>query len=115
MSFYIKSFRVSPRALNLNDAVPDGTSFSFETEIVCRKNSNHDTYFFTYSVNDKIIAERSVNCTQADEDNVISDSVNVVSDNWGNGVQLNVALTVSVIQESSGAQLDSVSSTWVAA
>ena len=113
MSFYIKSFGITPRALEMKNAIPDGTPFSIETEIVCRKNSNHDAYYFTYYVGEKVIAESSMNCSQADEDHVIKDSLNITSDRWGNGAQSNIAVKVSVIQESSGAQLDNITSTWI--
>lgn len=113
MAFYIKSFKVTPQALEMKNAIPNGTPFSIETGIVCRKNTFQDKYYFKYSVNGKVIAESSNTCNQADEDNIIKNTVKINSDKWGFGSKSNVEVKVSVVQDSSGAELDHSALTWV--
>ncbi len=113
MSFYIKSFRLMPQALEKKNALPNKTAFTIATDIVCRKHSNHDKYNFTYYAGEKVIAISSKDCSHADENHVLIDSIEVVSDNWGGGKSMNVPVTVIVIQESSGATINNETTTWV--
>lgn len=113
MSFYIRSFRLMPQALEKGGAIQDNTTFTFATDIVCRKHSNHDNYTFKYYVGEKLIAESLKDCSYADENHVINDSIDVASNGWGNGKKVKIPITVLVIQESSGATLNNETSTWV--
>ena len=113
MSFYIRSFRLMPQALEKKEAVPNNTTFTLATDIVCRKHSNHDKYIFKYYAGEKLIAESLKDCSYADENHTINDSIDITSDNWGNGKKIKIPITVLVIQESSGATLNNETTTWV--
>ncbi len=113
MSFFIKSFRLKPQASNKNEALPNNTTFTVSTDIVCRKHFPHDKYIFKYFAGEKLIAESLKDCSFADENHSINDSITVASHNWGKGKKIKIHVSVLVIQESSGASLNNETTTWV--
>ncbi len=113
MSFYIKSFKLIPQAFEKKDAIPNNTTFTISTDIICRKHMQHDKYSFKYFAGQKLIAESLKDCSFADENHNINDTIKISSKNWGMGHRIKIPIAVSVTQESSGAVLNNETTTWV--
>ncbi len=113
MSFYIKSFRLSPQALEKHEAIPDKTKFTIETDVVCLQHQVNCGFNFVYFAGDIEIANSYKDCRGEVENHYVSDEVEVVSDRWGGGNISEVPVMVVVSQEDYDGIKDSETSTWV--
>ncbi len=113
MSFYIKSFRISPQALEQTDAIPDKTKFTIETDVVCLQHHVNCNFNFVYYAGEMEIANSCKDCSGEVENHFVSDEVEVTSDKWGSGTFSEVPVMVVVTQKENDESIHSETSTWV--
>ena len=113
MSFYIKSFRLSPQALEKGNAVPDKSTFSIETDVAYDELCGEEEFYFEYSAGDKKIASSYQRCRNVERMHEVNDGVRVKSRAWGGGSLSKVPIMVSVKQASCGEIRDAETFTWV--
>ena len=113
MSFYIKSFRLTPQALEIQDAIPDKTKFTIYTDVVCLQHQKNCKFIFSYYAGDIQVAGSSKDCSKEYENHVVSDVVEVFSDRWGGGNVSEIPIMVKVRQEGYDEQKENETLTWV--
>ena len=113
MSFYIKSFRLTPQALERNDAVPDKTKFTIETDVVCLHHQITCNFKFVYYAGEIEITNSFQDRSGEVENHFIKDEVEIISDRWGNGTVSEIPVMVVVTQGEDGESKDSETATWV--
>lgn len=113
MSFYIKSFRLTPQALEIEDAVPDKTKFTIETDVVCLGHQESCRFSFTYFAGNKELTASIKDCSNEDNNHIVSDEVELISDRWGGGNASQIPIMVMVKQEENGEQKENETYTWV--
>ncbi len=113
MSFYIKSFRLTPQALERSFAIPDKTRFIFQTDVVCLQHQPNCKFNFTYYAGEFEIANSSRDCSSEVENHITCDEVEAVSDRWGGGIVSEIPVMVVVTREANGESKHNEALTWV--
>ena len=113
MSFIIKSFIIKPQALDIKNAIPDKSEFCITTDIVCLSHFTNDKILFTYKAGNKSIAFSEKSCGDLNKEHEVRDEVNVISRQWGNGVESLINISVTVAQEKIGSKNTFKTITWV--
>ncbi len=115
MSFIIKSFKVTPQALDIKDAIPDHSEFCLTTEVVCLNHFSDDRFRFLYKAGSKPVAITEKVCGNFGREHEVHDEIKVVSGRWGNGVESLINISVTVTQEKVGQKNTFKTVTWVKA
>ncbi len=113
MSFFIKSFKITPQALDIKNANPDHIEYCMGTDVVCLTHFGNDKFKFIYKVGSRTVASTEKKCGLLDRAHEIHDEIKVISNRWGNGVESLVNISVSVTQESIGSKNTFRTVTWV--
>jgi|GEM_PF-4729920 len=113
MSFYIKSFRLTPQALEIHDAIPDKTKFTIYTDVVCLQHQGNCKFTFSYFAGDIEVAGSIKDCSSQYESHVVSDVVEVLSGRWGGGNVSKIPIMVKVRHEGCDEQIENETLTWV--
>ena len=113
MSFIIKSFNITPQALEIKDAVPDNSEFCLTTDVVCLSHFTNDKISFTYKAGSRTIAFSEKCCEDLRKEHEVCDEVKVISRGWGNGVEALINISVTVAQEKIGSRSTYKTITWV--
>ncbi len=113
MSFYIKSFRLSPQALEKGDAIPDKTRFTIQSDVVCLQHRANCKFRFSYYAGEIEIAHSSKDSSSEIDSHIVNDEVEAESNRWGGGTVSEIPLTVVVTQEADGENKNNATSTWV--
>ena len=113
MSFIIKSFKVDPQALEINNAIPDNSEYCMTTEVVCLSHFTDDKISFVYRAGSRQVAISEKRCGDINKEHEVHDEVKVFSRRWGNGVESLINISVTVSQKKIGSKSTLKTVTWV--